>query len=82
MRKKYRAYFRNGKYNKTYLEADTLKELTQMIIENGVYVYDYPKHYWENVLKADEKQKDGCICSWGNLEIKKGEDQMTEYTSF
>lgn len=80
--KKYKAYLRNGKYQKNYLESDTLEELIQMIEEQGIPIHDYPKHYLDGILSCDKKTANGRICSWGSLEIEKGEHHMTEYISF
>lgn len=80
--KKYKAYLRNGIYSKTHLESDNLKELIQMIEEQGIPIHDYPPHYLNGILESDKKMTNGRICCWGNLEIEKGEHQMTEYTSF
>jgi hypothetical protein len=80
--KKYKAYLRNGKYPKIYLTSDNLEELIQMIEDNGIPIHKYPSHYLNGILSCDKKINNGNICSWGNLEIEKGEHQMTEYTSF
>lgn len=78
--KKYTAYFRNGDYKKQSIDSDNLSELIQAIIENGVPVHDYPEHYLSSLLKKDSETEDGCICSWGNLEIEKGICGDTDYT--
>jgi hypothetical protein len=80
--KKYKAYLKNGKYAKNYLTSDTLEELIQMIEDNGILIHNYPFHYLDGILSNDKKTENGRICSWGNLEIEKGEHQMTDYTSF
>jgi hypothetical protein len=79
--KKYRAYLRNGNYTNKYLSSNTLEDLIQMIEEQGIPIHKYPSRYLDGILNCDKKTDSGRICSWGNLEIEKGEHQMTEYTS-
>lgn len=79
---KYRAYFRNNdKVYENYLKSDTLDELLILIKANNYHIDKLPPHYLKSILENDANKINGRICCWGDLEIIKGEDQMTEYTS-
>ena len=80
--KKYRAYFRNNdSVTKNFIQSDTLDELLELIKDNNYHIDKLPPHYLRRIIEQDANKTNGRICCWGDLEIKKGEDQMTEYTS-
>lgn len=60
-------------------ETETIDEVMKWIHEEYPNV---PPHYYRSVIEADKISRNGSILCWGGVEVKKGEDQMTGYTSF
>lgn len=60
-------------------KVDTIEEVMEWVHAEYPHV---PPHYYESVTKVDKACRRGIILCWSGAKIKKGEDEMTEYTSF
>ena len=73
---KYRIYKPWGKLVKT---VNSIEEVMMWLFAEYPHL---PQHYYNGVRKADSNTENGSILCWSGVEVKKGEDQMTAYTSF
>ena len=71
----YRIYKPWGRLVKTAEAIDDVMHWVRITYPN------LPSWYYNGVIDADSECDNGSILCWAGVEVKKGEDQMTEYTS-